>query len=550
MASPPQVDLEAPGLAFRSLLALQKPKRVRKFVPDDMVTILDGLEPGFSSSEQIISLAQKLLDPAEILANAEQRRYAISLLPQRKARELCEKLAVDPGRDPFKAALSVADDIERHAAIFSFFGVVDEPRAPVTQLPGQDAAVADYGLFAHQRKAAARTRRMLSATPHRGVLHMPTGAGKTRTGMHLVATHLSHHEPTLVIWLAHNVELLDQAADEFGKAWSRLGNRDVQLFRFWGNKKVQIEEARDGFFVAGLSKMVALDKRAPVDILRLADRASLIVIDEAHQSIAPTYRSVLDALATKRPQTQLLGLTATPGRTWSDVAKDEALAEFFAEQKIMLEVDGHDDPVAYLMSEGYLARPHFRSLNVSSGLDLSDQDRQRLASEIDVSDELLRQLGQSTQRNLSIVAACEELIRRHQRVIVFAPSVANAKVLAAIMLARGFQALTVTGDMPGALRERTIRQFKSAASQPMILFNFGVLTTGFDAPKTSAAIIARPTKSLVLYSQMVGRATRGSKAGGNKEAEIVTVVDTDLPGFGDVSDAFANWEDIWHEPSN
>jgi superfamily II DNA or RNA helicase len=79
----------------------------------------------------------------------------------------------------------------------------------------------------------------------------------------------------------------------------------------------------------------------------------------------------------------------------------------------------------------------------------------------------------------------------------------------------------------------------------MVLCNYGVLTAGFDAPQTSAAIIARPTKSLVLYSQMVGRATRGPRAGGHSDAEIVTVVDTTLPGFGEMIDAFRNWEDVW-----
>jgi superfamily II DNA or RNA helicase len=77
--------------------------------------------------------------------------------------------------------------------------------------------------------------------------------------------------------------------------------------------------------------------------------------------------------------------------------------------------------------------------------------------------------------------------------------------------------------------------------------NYGVLTTGFDAPQTSAALIARPTKSLVLYSQMIGRAIRGPRAGGNETAEILTVVDTGLQGFGDVEQAFLNWEDVWQE---
>ena len=64
-----------------------------------------------------------------------------------------------------------------------------------------------------------------------------------------------------------------------------------------------------------------------------------------------------------------------------------------------------------------------------------------------------------------------------------------------------------------------------------MLCNFGVLTTGFDAPQTSAALIARPTKSLVLYSQMVGRATRGHAVRGNREAVVRTIVDTSLPAL-------------------
>ena len=71
------------------------------------------------------------------------------------------------------------------------------------------------------------------------------------------------------------------------------------------------------------------------------------------------------------------------------------------------------------------------------------------------------------------------------------------------------------------------------------------MTTGFDAPRTSGVLIARSTTSLVLYSQMIGRGIRGYKAGGNKECTIITIVDTDIPSFGDIADMFANWEDVW-----
>ena len=97
-------------------------------------------------------------------------------------------------------------------------------------------------------------------------------------------------------------------------------------------------------------------------------------------------------------------------------------------------------------------------------------------------------------------------------------------------------------------RARLIAPGKDDTPEPQLLCNYGVLTTGFDAPRTSAALIARPTKSLVLYSQMVGRVIRGPRVGGNPAAEIVTVLDHNLPGFGSVAQAFTNWEDVWKHP--
>jgi DNA repair protein RadD len=93
--------------------------------------------------------------------------------------------------------------------------------------------------------------------------------------------------------------------------------------------------------------------------------------------------------------------------------------------------------------------------------------------------------------------------------------VQHSEVLAAVLNMRGYKANSVTGNTPSQRRAHIIEQFKNDTDDVQILCNYGVLTTGFDAPQTSAAIIARPTKSLVLYSQMVGRAIRGKRAGGN-----------------------------------
>ena len=157
----------------------------------------------------------------------------------------------------------------------------------------------------------------------------------------------------------------------------------------------------------------------------------------------------------------------------------------------------------------------------------------------------MTRLGASAQRSLQIIVEIEKLARVHQRIIVFAASVHQSELLATVLTARGHRARSVTTRTKKDARAAIIDQYKVDDGIPFVLCNYGILTTGFDAPKTSAAVIARPTMSLVLYSQMVGRAIRGLKAGGNAEAEIVTVVDPDLPGFDSVESAFSNWEDVW-----
>lgn len=531
----------APGIALQTLLRNAKGSALRDLLGPSVLDTIRGLDPDLDSGNRLGDLASRLIEPFGALRDPQMRDRIVRLLPLSKARELGQRLGTRDGRTLYDDLCSKAADKAALGVLYSFFGVVRDPRAPAATSPDAAQVRAGYALFDHQRSAAERVADALAGMPRKVVLHMPTGAGKTRTAMHVVARHLRRHEPTLVCWLAQNVELLDQAADEFETAWRYLGNRATALIRFWGRRTPRLLDAPDGVLVAGLAKMSALDNRDPATLLRLADRVSLTIIDEAHQAIAPTYASLLTALYSKRSHNALLGLTATPGRSWSDIDEDRRLSDYFDGRKVTLEVAGYDDPVKFLIHEKYLARPLFRTLNSRAGLKLSATDVNALSSAIDVPSPILDRLGADTQRNLKIFSAVEDLLTRHRRVIVFAPSVPNARLLTAILASRGHECFLLTAGSNSSERDRVVRRFRSPADTTMVMVNYGVLTTGFDAPATSGAVIARPTRSLVLYSQMVGRATRGTRVGGNAEAEIVTVVDPHLPGFGSVADAFKNW---------
>jgi DNA repair protein RadD len=531
---------------FDDLLARAAEPTLQELVGRTGVRLLGSLDPDLTQPSRLREVALGLTTPQQMLLDPEVRTELLYLLPRSDAEQLAAVLGLGNG-DAYKAleGLRIQRGSQRAQELLGFFGLVEldqrGPAPPPTLEPIQPA----HPLFGHQRVAAERVLRALRTEPHRVLLHMPTGAGKTRTAMHVIARMLNDEEPMLAVWLAHSEELCEQAAGEFRATWGSLGGREVALHRWWGEHELRPEEITDGILVAGLAKAYSAGQRSVEVIGGLAGRARLIVIDEAHQAVAPAYQHVLDMLSGSGEVTPLLGLTATPGRTWNDLDEDERLADFFYRRHVQLEIPGYESPIEYLIDEGYLARTSFASLNYSGEAELSDQDLDELATSLDVPTSIIEALAKHEQRNLVILNRAEAMSRRHPRLLIFAATVEHALLLATVLRARGFAAGAITGMTPAEERARIIENFRSDDEEPRILVNYGVLTAGFDAPRTSAVIIARPTSSLVLYSQMVGRATRGPRAGGNAEAEVVTVADTALPGFSSLVEAFHNWEDVW-----
>lgn len=375
------------------------------------------------------------------------------------------------------------------------------------------------------------------------LLQMPTGSGKTRTAMSVVTSYLRKNKNSFVIWLAHNEELCEQAISEFKASWSINGDRDIQLLRFFKNYNpdiIQKTKNHNGvFMVAGLKKMYNRANKEIVFLRMLSDRASLVIIDEAHQAIAKTYKKILEVLV--QGGVKLLGLTATPGRTWNNLDEDKKLSAFFKKKRVVLL---KDNAIKYLTKNGYIAKPKYQPLEYEMD-ELSPTDKRSIESALDMPPGVLEKLANNLKRNIMIIKQIEELSEKHKRIIVFATTKDNAKDLSITLTARGHNAYYLTGETPSKQRRNIIDEYSDKDQAVKILCNYGVLTMGFDAPKTSAVVIARPTKSLVLYTQMVGRAIRGPRVGGNKYCTICTVVDTELQGFGSITDAYSNWEDVW-----
>lgn len=490
----------------------------------------------------------------EMLSDCNFRNLIFDLLRPDEAKTLAKILGVFAPQDSTQTiynklqSLNFRKNSEISNTLFSIFNVKKNVIVLPDQEPIQKIINTQYGLFEHQRIAAAKVKNIFSSGGDRVLLHMPTGSGKTRTSMNIITDYLRANENATVIWLANTEELCEQAAQEFEKAWSALGNRDITVSRFWGNYELDINNLEEGLLVTGLQKLINNSKGTVGRkfMANLANKVSFLVFDEAHQSVAPIYNDMVNILLNVGPPKKLLGLSATPGRSFGNIEEDMVLANFYHRKKVRLEVKGYDNPIDYLTDYGYLAKVNFISLShKNKNLVNLQTSSDNLNYRKEYPKEILNKLAEDERRNLLLVNEAIRLTKHHKRIILFAPSVECSNVISFILQSKGIHSRSLTSNTDNTTRKNIISDFKNEEEIPKVLCNYGVLTTGFDAPKTSAAIIGRPTTSLILYSQMVGRAIRGINAGGNLDAEIITVIDEDLPGFRSIAEAFVNWEDVW-----
>ena len=152
-----------------------------------------------------------------------------------------------------------------------------------------------YGLHPYQRQVLDDLLDALRSDPlnvvpesQRVVVHMPTGAGKTRVACHTACSLLSRasSEGKIVVWLASTEELCAQAADDLAQAWEHLGNRSIRVHRYWGGSLVDLYNLDGGFLVAGLPKLWAVSGRDVRLMQSLAENTVGVIFDEAHQAIA------------------------------------------------------------------------------------------------------------------------------------------------------------------------------------------------------------------------------------------------------------------------
>ena len=394
----------------------------------------------------------------------------------------------------------------------------------------------------YQNSVSQRAEKLLEIPRSRFIVQMPTGSGKTRTAMEVIASWLNKSKnKSNVIWLAHSVDLIEQAATCFEEVWSHIGQKDVQLRILDGSRAgLDLFDGNSCFIVSTFQSLISYSNTRTSDFEAVIERTTLVVCDEAHMSIAPTYQLLVSKLLSKG--SALIGLTATPGRNAGNDAENQKLSDFYFNKIIDLTVPENESVFEYLRRIGVMAYAKTERL-AGSNLKLSAREVQKIQSEFSIPKEILNQLAQEELRNIEIIVKLKELIVKEGRksIILFACSIDHSKFISSVCVYLGINAAHVDGNTPHAERQSLLSKFRDGEIQ--LLTNFGVLSTGFDAPKTEVVFIARPTNSIVLYSQMIGRGLRGPAIGGTSSCTIVNVVDNiaGLPNPNEIYEYFSDY---------
>lgn len=403
-----------------------------------------------------------------------------------------------------------------------------------------------YPLYPYQKEISDKTFKILD-TSQRVLIHLPTGSGKTRTAMNIVIEHLRMSPDNLVLWLADREELCQQAFDEFNKAWGACGVRETTSYGFFSSSPESLGGIDSGFVVAGLHTLNSIRDQDSNKLKLLYDKlrskVTLVIFDEAHKAVAETYKSVTeDFIESDGFTSKLIGLTATPGRKFGEQKIDDEnkrLAEFFDFNKVSMNVPGYLSPIDYLVSNQYLAKANFSSLNYLNS------EVTGFALKNETTSSTLKALSKNNERNKVILETIKKEVELGKQVIVFACSVEHSQGLSIALNCLGVTSASIDSKLDTqASRRLKIAQYKE--NKISVLTNYNVLTAGFDAPQTSVTVIAKPTNSLVEYLQMAGRAMRGARSGGNQECWIYNVND-DIPEFQSVNRAFEYWDNMWTE---
>lgn len=385
-------------------------------------------------------------------------------------------------------------------------------------------------LYEHQIDAMQALDKLNKKDEFRSLLVLPTGGGKTLTAAYWLLKNVID-QGKKILWIAHRHLLLEQAADTFiQNAYTDIMiNRTPFNYRIISgihDKPVHIKKD-DTILIAGKDSIIRnlnyLDEW-------IENEEVYLIIDEAHHAVAKTYKRIINYVFEHAKNAKMLGLTATPFRT-SEHEKGALKAIF--QDDIVYKTD-----LDTLIKKEILATPICKEFetDILFGDTLGVKALKSIENLDVIPENIVKEIADNSVRNRLIVETYFKDYQTYGPTIVFALNQNHAIALNALFNEYGkeygiesdFIISSVRDSFTGVTisnkeNEEKIERYKNGKIQ--VLINVNILTEGTDLPKTHTVFLTRPTVSTVLMTQMVGRALRGLRANGTKEAYIVSFLD-------------------------
>ncbi len=346
-----------------------------------------------------------------------------------------------------------------------------------------------FQLRDYQQEAVSAVLKHFRKTNESAVIVLPTGSGKS-----LVIAELARLAKLKILVLTHVKELVEQNHQKYESYGVTAGIYSAGL---------KLKETQHQVTFASIQS-------AARNLDDFTEPYSLIIIDECHRvnlanpelANSNQYQQIIEKLMQVNPEVKLLGLTATPyrlGMGW--IYKKHYRGFMRSEEKRPFEHCIYELPLRYLIKRQYLTEPKlvdatiehydFSSLRVNASGEYSSTDINHL-------------VNKNPRVTQGIIEQVIELGYKRQGIMIFAATVAHAKEVFSYLPSK-LSAL-ITGATDNAERDKLIKAFKHKKIKYLV--NVSVLTTGFDAPHVDMIAILRPTQSVSLYQQIIGRGLR------------------------------------------
>ena len=494
------------------LLAAVGKQELLKHLPEGLIEILEIENRGNLDGPQV---AQAAIATFHTGALREYRDALRHLGPPRR-------WAGSPGAIAFVKSLGFGEEWAMEPSV---------RREPFMEVDGPYSLPELHG---YQRKIVDKVRELIrssdSIVEHRGMISMPTGSGKTRVAVQSIVEAIREDGFNAgILWVADRDELCEQAVEAWREVWASEGIQRSQLriSRMWGGQPTPLATTDRHVIVATIQTLYTKIARQP-DMYEFLSGFKLLVFDEAHRSVAPSFTSVMQELGLTRWRRDnepfLIGLTATPYRG-RDERETERLVNRYGSNRLDEDAflsDDPDDVIRELQAMQVLARADHATIEGGS-FHLTGSELKLSASVPWLPQSVEERIASDIERTRRIVGAYRTQVSPDWPTLIFATSVEHARTVAALLTSKGISARAVSADTDTSIRRRIVEQFRSGEIK--VLVNYGIFREGFDAPKTRAIIVARPVYSPNMYFQMIGRGLRGVKNGGNDRCLILNVSD-------------------------